>query len=132
MIHLALALVSAAANLLQEPAAPAVRFETYATTASDGARIRGELGRIVVPEDRAKPDGAQVEIAFVRFRTRAKDPGPPVFYLAGGPGASGVEYCVRPATGRLVRLLDRHDVIGIDQRGTDLSRPNLMQAGPFA
>ncbi len=132
MLIFALVLASAATSLPEEPAPPAVRFETYATTGADGARITGELGRIFVPEDRAKQGGAEVEIAFVRFRTRSENPGPPVFYLAGGPGASGVELCVRPATGRLVRLLDSHDVIGIDQRGTGLSRPNLAGTGSFA
>lgn len=111
--------------------APAVRWEPYETRGADGKPLAGELGRIRVPEDRSSPDGATIEIAFVRFRTADPEPGPPIFYLVGGPGPSGVEHCVRPATGRLLKLLDHHDVIGIDQRGTGLSRPNLAEGPRF-
>jgi len=110
---------------------PSIRWEPYSATGSDRQPIEGELGRITVPENRGLTDGAKIEIAFVRFRTKDPKPGPSIVYFAGGPGASGVEYCVRPATGRMLRLLDHHDVIGIDQRGTGLSRPNLEEGGPF-
>lgn len=110
---------------------PEIRWEPYSTRGADGQPLEGQLGRIRVPEDRARPDGARIEIAFVRFGTSDPEPGPPVFYLVGGPGPSGVEHCVGPATGRMLRLLDHHDVIGIDQRGTGLSRPNLEEEAHF-
>ncbi len=115
----------------QPPAVPEIRWEPYATQGVDDQPLAGEIGRISVPENRAKPDGRKIEIAFVRFRTTNPEPGPPVFYLVGGPGPSGIEHCVGPATGRMLRLLDRHDVIGIDQRGTGLSRPNLEEGVRF-
>jgi len=111
--------------------APEVRWEPYATQGVDDKPLEGELGRIRVPEDRSRPDGPSIEIAFVRFRTQDEKPGPPVFYLVGGPGPSGIEHCVGPATGRMLRLLDHHDVIGIDQRGTGRSRPNLEEGVRF-
>lgn len=110
---------------------PEIRWERHETVGVDEKPLVGEIGRIRVPEDRAKEGGATIEIAFVRYRTTNPEPGPPVFYLVGGPGPSGIEHCVGPATGRMLRLLDRHDVIGIDQRGTGLSRPNLAESARF-
>ncbi len=116
----------------QEAAAPpAIRWEPWTTKGADGAPLAGELGRFRVPERRGRADGPTIELAFVRFRTKNPDPGPPVLVLAGGPGASGVEQCVGPATGRLLRLLDHADVIGLDQRGTGLSRPDLASGPSF-
>jgi pimeloyl-ACP methyl ester carboxylesterase len=106
-----------------------IEWTPHRVDGPDGKPIAGELGRLRVPEQHSKPDGAQIEIAFVRLRTNNPKPGPPCFYLVGGPGPSGIEYCVRPAAGRNLRLLDTCDVIGIDQRGTGASRPDLA-AGP--
>ena len=108
-----------------------IRWEPYETMGSDGQPLVGELGRLRVPEDRARPGGPEIELAFVRFRTANPEPGPTMVFLAGGPGASGVEWCVGPATGRLVRLLDTCDVIGLDQRGTGRSVPNLSEGPSF-
>lgn len=108
---------------------PQVRWEPYETMGVDGRPLVGRLGRITVPEHRAAGTDATIEIAFVHFETDAPDPGPPIVFLAGGPGGSGIEGCVGPATGRRARLLDHCDVIGVDQRGTGLSVPNLFE-GP--
>jgi pimeloyl-ACP methyl ester carboxylesterase len=108
-----------------------VQWTPHEVTSPDGKTLACELGRLRVPENRAKPDGAQIELAFVRLRTKNPNPAPPCFYLVGGPGPSGIEYCVRPAAGRHLRLLDTRDVIGIDQRGTGASRPNLAEGPQF-
>lgn len=108
-------------------AAPAIRWSSHSGRAVDGTPITGDLGRILVPERRALPGGAQIEIAFVRYRSRNPAPGPPVFFLEGGPGGSGVDGCTLIATHPLIRLLESSDVIGIDQRGTGLSRPDLSK-----
>lgn len=108
-----------------------VRWTPHELTGPDGKPLECELGRLRVPETRSKPDGAQIELAFVRLRTSHPKPAPPCFYLVGGPGPSGIEYCVRPAAGRHLRLLDTRDVIGIDQRGTGASRPNLAEGPQF-
>jgi pimeloyl-ACP methyl ester carboxylesterase len=118
-----------AAVVAQAAPAPAVRWQEHSTTGSDGKPLRGELGRLEVP---LRPgSAATLELAFVRYRSTSERPGPPIFYLVGGPGPSGIEHCVKVATGRLVRLLEHGDVIGIDQRGTGRSRPDLASA-PFA
>ena len=108
-----------------------VQWTPHELAGPDGKPLACELGRLRVPEDRNKTDGAQIELAFVRLRTANPKPAPPCFYLVGGPGPSGIEYCVRPAAGRHLRLLDTRDVIGIDQRGTGASKPNLAEGPQF-
>jgi pimeloyl-ACP methyl ester carboxylesterase len=92
-----------------------------------GGPLKGELTYIQVPEDHFDTRSESIELAVVRYRTTNPNPGPPIFYLAGGPGASGVTYASRVATHPQLRLLEHRDVIGIDQRGTGLSSPNLSE-----
>lgn len=106
-------------------AALPIRWERYEGRAVDGSPLVGDLGRITVPERRGAPNGRTIEIAFVRYRTTNPNPGPPIFYLEGGPGAPGVPGCAFVATHPRLRLLEQADVIGIDQRGTGLGRPDL-------
>jgi pimeloyl-ACP methyl ester carboxylesterase len=108
------------------PAAPAIRWEPYVGRAFDGSPLAGEIGRFRVPENRARPSGRQIELAVVRYRTTHPNPGPPIVYLAGGPGGSGVELAGPQATHPQLRLLEQRDVLGLDQRGTGLSEPNLV------
>jgi pimeloyl-ACP methyl ester carboxylesterase len=106
----------------------AIRWEPLTGVAFDGSPLIGELGRLRVPENRSVSRGATIELAFVRYRTSNPHPSPPIFFLAGGPGGSGVELCGKTATHPQIRLLEHADVIGLDQRGTGRSRPQL--AGP--
>ncbi len=108
-----------------------ILWEPYSAKAVDGSELHGRLGRIRVPENRGVEDGPMIEIAFVVYPSTNPDPGPPIFYLAGGPGGSGVVHCVGPATDPRIGLLQHGDVIGVDQRGTGLSRPNLSEAPEF-
>lgn len=122
-------IVSAAAG---DPSRGPVLWEPWTGVAFDGSPIEGEIGRLTVPERHARPEGPTIELAFVRYRTTNPNPGPPLLFLAGGPGGSGVELVSRVATHPQIRLLEHCDVIGIDQRGTGLTRPNLMDACPGA
>lgn len=126
----AVALALVATGQTPDPA-HAVRWEPYTGEAADGSPLDGRMGRIRVPERRGVEGSATIEIAFVVYASEAASPGPPIVYLAGGPGASGVEHCAREATDPRLRLLDHGDVIGIDQRGTGQSRPNLSDGPAF-
>lgn len=103
-----------------------IRWESYAYQTRTGEQITdGELGRLTVPERHGFPDGNDIELAFVRFRSTAVDPGPPVVWLAGGPSDHGTDDIEGPYLA-LVRELQRvGDVIALDQRGTGLTRPRL-------
>lgn len=111
---------------------PEIRWEPYIGQAADGSALEGKLGRIRVPERHGAVDGPTIELAFVLYESDAPEPGPPIVFLAGGPGAPGVELCAEAATDPRLRLLDHGDVIGIDQRGTGLSMPNLEEGPDFS
>lgn len=108
-----------------------VRWEPFVGRAHDGSELEGRLGRLRVPERHADPNGPTIEIAFVVYETENPDPGPPFVYLVGGPGGPGIDACAAEATDPRTRLLERADVIGIDQRGTGRSVPNLADAPAF-
>ena len=75
------------------------------------------------PLDPARPDGKKIDVRFAVIPALARNKEPdPVFYFAGGPGQSAVELA-----GSLVpifsRVLDRRDLVLMDQRGTGGSAP---------
>ena len=65
-------------------------LEPYDFAPLDGDTVSAELGHITVPENRAKPDGKKLQLAFVRFPCTSETCGSPLVYLAGGPGGSGI------------------------------------------
>ncbi len=85
--------------------------------------IAAELGRLVVAECRSREESAELEIVFVRLAAQDGAAGPPIVYLAGGPGGSGI----RAGQGGRYRLFDAlrssGDVILLDQRGTGVTTP---------
>ncbi len=85
----------------------------------DGLKV--ECGTLAVPERHADPAGKQIKlyVAIIKSRHPAPDP---ILYLDGGPGGSGVftleDWVEWP-------LLDKYDLILLDQRGTGYSTPSL-------
>src|SRR5688572_24563083 len=67
-----------------------LRIEPYVFESFRGEKVDSELGHLLVPENRQKPSSRLIELAFVRFKSTSKEPGPPIVYLAGGPGGSGI------------------------------------------
>lgn len=97
----------------------------------DNNKIEGELGRLVVKENRAKADSKLIELAFVRLKSTAAKPGYPVIYLDGGPGSSAIGLAGVPDyMAAFQKLREVGDVILLDQRGVGRSRPNLNRASP--
>lgn len=103
-----------------------VRYEPTSFEVAGVGRVEAELGRFRVPEDRRQPDGRQIELVFGRLKSTAAVPGPPIVYLDGGPGGSGVGVARIPSYYRLFDALRAvGDVILLSQRGTGLSSPRL-------
>src|SRR5690242_8406732 len=100
-------------------------IEPYLFEAADGQKIDAELGRLVVQENRISPRSNRIELAFVRFKSTVENPGPPIVYLAGGPGGSGIATARGPRFGLFMAMREVGDVIALDQRGVGLSQPNL-------
>lgn len=97
-------------------------LEPYVFTARDGRTVEAERGRFSVPENRADPDGRRIELGFVRFRSTAANPGNPIVYLSGGPGAAGTDTARNWRFDIFMALREQADVIAFDQRGTGLSQ----------
>jgi pimeloyl-ACP methyl ester carboxylesterase len=80
-------------------------------------RMIAELGTLRVPERRDRGSERSVVVRFIRFRSTSKTPGPPIVYLAGGPGSSGVWSASGDRFPLFMRLREVADVIALDQRG---------------
>lgn len=89
--------------------------------ARNGDETDAERGFFEVPEDRHLPSSRRIRLGYVRFASTSPNPGPPIVYLAGGPGGSGVDAATGPRFPIFMALREVADVIAFDQRGTGLS-----------
>lgn len=134
--HFLCACLAAALGILlaasPHPAVAQMRAVAERTmTSNDGTVFQVTEVTVRVPECRAcrRPSGA-IDLAVVRVRRRGQPPGKVHAILAGGPGDSGVEGVLglaRQGGAAWFDLMDG-DVIGIDQRGTGASHPNLASS----
>src|SRR5947207_11931276 len=88
-------------------------------------KLESELGHLFVPENRRNPHSRKIEIVFVRFQSTGQQPGPPLIYLEGGPGGSGIDAARNQAFSLLMAMREFGDVIVLDQRATGMSKPSL-------
>ncbi|MCA1576309.1 MAG: alpha/beta hydrolase [Acidobacteria bacterium] len=116
-------LLASPAFAQQKPGALKIKPYTFETIR--GEKVPAEFGTLLVPEKRGDPDSNLIELAFVRFKSTAKNPGPPIVYLAGGPGGSGIAAASGSRFPLFTAFREVADVIAFDQRGTGYSKPNL-------
>lgn len=116
-------LVAAIASLM--PLGAGFAEDPITFEARSGDSVAAFQGSFEVPENRADPDSRMITIGYVRIPALDGADGPPIVYLAGGPGGSGTG----TARGRrfdLFQQMRAHgDVIAFDQRGTGLSSNDL-------
>jgi len=113
---------------------PALTPGPFRFAARDGQETDAERGFFEVPEDRRLPGSRRIRLGYVRFASTSPNPGPPIVYLAGGPGGEGSGAATGPRFPIFMALRAVADVIAFDQRGTGLStsipeRP--APVGPF-
>ncbi len=113
--------VAAPAPAATTTAARGLRLEPFRFESAAGDVVDAELGHLAVPEHRRAPASRTVPLAFVRFRATTATPGPPIVYLAGGPGGSGIDAAGGPRFALFMALRAVGDVIALDQRGTGRS-----------
>jgi len=102
----------------------------FAIAAPAVARQLDDVRRLTVLEDRSKPDGRRIELAYVVLKSTAARPGSPVVYLDGGPGGSGIGAYRIDEYRRLFEAMRAvGDVVLLSQRGTGLSTPRLVCSG---
>lgn len=118
-----LVLLIPATGYAQSPTAP--RFEP--TPCSFTSAYAVECGFLVVPEDRGHPNGPTIKLAVAIFSSTSDTPGPPTIRLDGGPGGHSIEIVGEylPLLNSTPHLLERGDLILLDQRGVGLSKPSL-------
>ena len=102
-----------------------LKLKPYTFENANKEKVEAEFGTLFVPENRSNPESNLIELAFVRFKSTAKNPGPPIVYLAGGPGGSGIGTATGSRFPLFMALREIADVIAFDQRGTGYSKPNL-------
>ena len=102
--------------------------------ASDGQQTEALRGHLMVPERRSDPGSRQIRLEYVRFPATGQSGGPPIIYLAGGPGGSGIGTAKGPRFALFMAMREFGDVIALDQRGTgasnDMPTCNSSQADP--
>ena len=125
-------LVSCLVSVAEARVTPQLRdVQTGSLIAADGTEFELTRGFVRVPEQRtadATAAARTIDLAVVRVRRAGKPASPSAHVvLAGGPGDSGVEQVLGLARqgGALLADLMAGDVVGIDQRGTGRSVPNL-------
>jgi pimeloyl-ACP methyl ester carboxylesterase len=121
LITVLLMMLTASANAQ----AGTLKIKPYTFENEKGEKVESEFGSLLVPENRSNPQSNLIELAFVRFKSTAKNPGPPIVYLAGGPGGSGIFTAKGTRFPLFMALREIADVIAFDQRGTGYSKPNL-------
>jgi pimeloyl-ACP methyl ester carboxylesterase len=84
-------------------------------------------GYLVVPENRARPNGRTIKLAVAVFKSPSASPAPaPLIFLQGGPGGAIVEDLGSSITSQNApALVGNQDLILVDQRGNGLSFPFL-------
>jgi pimeloyl-ACP methyl ester carboxylesterase len=88
-----------------------------------GVEHEALCGSVRRPLDPAQPQGAQIDVHYAVLPALARNKkADPVLFFAGGPGQSAIGLA-GPVSAMLTRVLNRRDVVLIDQRGSGRSAP---------
>lgn len=87
-------------------------FETWSKQ-----RIEAFRGELQVPENRQVEGSRTIPLKYVRLPATGNASGPPILYLAGGPGGSGIQ-AINYRYAMFMAMRQYGDVIALDQRGT--------------
>jgi pimeloyl-ACP methyl ester carboxylesterase len=72
-----------------------------------------DCGTLVVAENRSEPDSRLIALPVIRVHALADSPTGPIFWLAGGPGDTNMNF---PG---LKGLIENHDIVMVGYRGVD-------------
>jgi pimeloyl-ACP methyl ester carboxylesterase len=124
-----ISLIASPALARVQPDAPAPRFEEAECPFAAPAEVLEQVrcGWLVVPENRADPQGRQLRLAVAILKSTSTTPRPdPIVFLSGGPGDKSVGNMPSRTTHSLwSRLRAERDVVFFDQRGTGYSEPEF-------
>ena len=91
---------------------------------SDDVEYAADCGTLVVPENRQDPDSRLIALPIVRLNATGNSPGEPIFWLAGGPGASNMH--LNPPR----EAMENHEFVMVGYRGVDGSVVLDVQGWP--
>jgi pimeloyl-ACP methyl ester carboxylesterase len=111
---------------------PLTRTPIRFASTFNGKMVEAEEGKLRVSERHAQHGGREITVHFVRFASTAKSPGPPIVYLAGGPGGSGTWSAAGDRFPLFQRMREVADVIAYDQRGTWGTEPYMVCPGSWS
>lgn len=103
-------------------------IESVELTTREGPKvtIEAEEGFFEVPERWDGDGGRTIRLHFYRYASTAERPGPPIVYLAGGPGGSGSISSLGDRFPLFQAMRAAGDVIAFDQRGVYGGEPYLL------
>ncbi len=105
-------------------------FEPVTCRFNDAYQYEMECGYLIVPEDRANPEGATVKLHVVIIKSTSPDPKPdPVIYISGGGGANHLDNYLRYMRDGGTEIIKERDYIMYNQRGAKYSVPYLFCPG---
>ncbi len=92
----------------------------------DDREYAADCGTLVAPENRSNPDSRLIALPVIRIHALGDRPAEPIFWLAGGPGNSNMQF---PGIGGLI---ENHDLVMVGYRGRDgsvvLECPEMARA----
>lgn len=111
--------VGVQASSTARPASPRPEFHECQIGAADGSQRQQALcTTLMVPEDRAHPEGRMIGLHVAWLKARASHPAPDaLFFIAGGPGQASTEAFLEESSA-FDRIRSERDIILVDQRGT--------------
>jgi pimeloyl-ACP methyl ester carboxylesterase len=105
-------------------------FEPATCRFNDAYQFDMECGNLIVPEDRANPDGPTVKLHVTIIKSKKPNPKPdPVIYISGGGGANHLDNYVRYMRGGGNEIIKDRDYIMYNQRGAKYGSPYLFCPG---
>ena len=114
---------AASAGSLPEPAA---LFKQVSCTSFLPGLLADRCGYVVMPENRAKPDGRTVQVAVAVFKSQYPNPHPDPVVVLSAPGSTVIANLgVGLGPSGMATYFGNRDVILVDLRGTGLSKPSL-------
>jgi len=110
-------------------AAQQIAWETFAFDTPLAGKVSAERGWLEVPVHHGRVDSGRIRLSVVRVKSTNPAPGPPIVFLACGPGNAGTRLLAGGLYPHAARLSQYADVIAFDQRGAGSSEPSLTVPG---
>jgi pimeloyl-ACP methyl ester carboxylesterase len=108
-----------------------ITWEKFTFDAPQAGVVDAERRWLQVPERHAEPGGKKIRLYLVKLPATTGKPGPPIIWLAGGPGNSGSRTPASAWYPVFEALRKYGDVIAFDQRGSGSSEPSLTVPARF-